>query len=169
MLAKYSQSTWRDHATYEIWRMMADNIRKDLKRHIMYVDTTQLAKDRFQWQNTQNRVLSHQFLKMHGMWKPSKRLATPEEGPCSTQPFAREIRAKDTKITRIRTWNLVRNLCIYIQSTNTAASQVTPVVNLNTKSVASCWKFANGRYLISISNWRISLQVIRLFSFRSFN
>ena len=47
--------------------MMADNIRKDLKRHIMYVDTIQLAKDRFQWQNTLNRVLSHQSPKMHGM------------------------------------------------------------------------------------------------------
>jgi len=62
----------------------------------------------------------------------------------------------------------VRNLGIYIQSPNTAASQVTPIVNLNTNSVTSCWKFANGRYLISISYRRISLQVIRLFSFRSF-
>jgi len=120
---------------------------------------------RFNWHNTLNRVLSHQFPKMHGMWKPSKRLATPEEGPCSTQSFTWEIRAKDTKITRIRTRNLGRNLGMYIQLPNTAASQITPVVNLNTKSVASCWKFANGRYCISISYRRISLQVIRLFSF----
>jgi hypothetical protein len=76
---------------------------------------------------------------MHGMWKPSKRLATPEEGPCSTQSFTWEIRAKDTKIARIRTRNLVRNLGIYIQSPNTA-SQDTSVVNLNTNSVTSLIK-----------------------------
>jgi hypothetical protein len=47
--------------------MMADNIKKDLKRYIMYADTIQLAKERFQWENTLNRVLGHQSPKMHGM------------------------------------------------------------------------------------------------------
>jgi hypothetical protein len=128
---KYSQSNWRDQTTHEIWRMMADNIKKDLKRHILYVDTIQLAKNRFQWQNTLNR--------MQGMWKPTKRLATPEEGPWCIQSFTWEIRAKIKKITRLRRWNLVRNLGIYIQSPNTA-SQVTPVGNLKTKSVTSLTK-----------------------------